>query len=237
MLALVLIALKRPYTFMVLGLVILILGTIAVLKTPTDIFPAIGIPVVSVIWTYVGLAPDDMSGRVVYPYELALTTLVNDIEHIESQNFFGYGVTKIYFQPNVKIDLAVAQVSAASQTVLKNLPPGINPPQVMVYNASTVPVIQLALSSKTRTEVELNDTAQNFLRPQLTTIQGAAIHYPYGGKVRQVRVDLNQEKLQALGLQPQDVVDTIARQNLILPVGTQKIGEFEYNILINDAAD
>ncbi len=182
MLALVLIALKRPYTFMVLGLVILILGTIAALKTPTDIFPAIGIPVVSVIWTYIGLAPDDMSGRVVYPYELALTTLVNDVEHIESQNFFGFGVTKIYFQPNVKIDLAVAQVSAASQTVLKNLPPGINPPQVMVYNASTVPVIQLALSSKTRTEVELNDTAQNFIRPQLTTIQGAAIPFPYGGK-------------------------------------------------------
>ena len=170
MLALVLIALRRPYTFMVLGVVILILGAIAAVRTPTDIFPAIGIPVVSVIWTYVGLAPDDMSGRVVYPYELALTTLVNDIEHIELQNFFGYGVTKIYFQPNVKIDLAVAQVSAASQTVLKNLPPGINPPQVMVFNASTVPVIQLALSSKTRTEVELNDTAQNFIRPQLTTI-------------------------------------------------------------------
>ena len=170
MLALVLIALRRPYTFMVLGVVILILGAIAAVRTPTDIFPAIGIPVVSVIWTYVGLAPDDMSGRVVYPYELALTTLVNDIEHIESQNFFGYGVTKIYFQPKVKIDLAVAQVSAASQTVLKNLPPGINPPQVMVFNASTVPVIQLALSSKTRTEVELNDTAQNFIRPQLTTI-------------------------------------------------------------------
>ena len=235
MLALVLIALRRPYTFMVLGVVILILGAIAAVRTPTDIFPAIGIPVVSVIWTYVGLAPDDMSGRVVYPYELALTTLVNDIEHIELQNFFGYGVTKIYFQPNVKIDLAVAQVSAASQTVLKNLPPGINPPQVMVFNASTVPVIQLALSSKTRTEVELNDTAQNFIRPQLTTIQGAAIPYPYGGKVRQVRVDLNQEKLQALGLQPQDIVDTIARQNLILPVGTQKIGVFEYNVLINDA--
>ena len=137
----------------------------------------------------------------------------------------------------MKIDLAVAQVSAASQTVLKNLPPGINPPQVMVFNASTVPVIQLALSSKTRTEVELNDTAQNFIRPQLTTIQGAAIPYPYGGKVRQVRVDLNQEKLLALGLQPQDVVDTIARQNLILPVGTQKIGEFEYNVLINDAPE
>jgi multidrug efflux pump subunit AcrB len=235
MLALVLIALKRPYTFMVLGLVILILGAIAALKTPTDIFPSIGIPVVSVIWTYVGLAPDDMSGRVVYPYELALTTLVNDIEHIESQNFFGFGITRIYFQPKVKIDLAVAQVSAASQTVLKNLPPGINPPQVIVYNASTVPVIQLALSSKTRTEVELNDTAQNFIRPQLTTIPGAAIPYPYGGKVRQVRVDLNSEKLQALGLQAQEVVDTIARQNLILPIGTQKIGEFEYSVLINDA--
>jgi multidrug efflux pump subunit AcrB len=237
MLALVLIALRRPYTFMVLGVVILILGTIAALKTPTDIFPAIGIPVVSVIWTYVGLSPDDMSGRVVYPYELALTTLVNDIEHIESQNFFGFGITRIYFQPKVKIDLAVAQVSAASQTVLKNLPPGINPPQVMVYNASTVPVIQLALSSKTRTEVELNDTAQNFIRPQLTTIQGAAIPFPYGGKVRQVRVDINQEKLQALGLQPQDIVEAIARQNLILPVGTQKIGEFEYNVLINDAPE
>ena len=198
MLALVLIALRRPYTFMVLGVVILILGAIAAVELRPISFPPSAFRS-SVIWTYVGLAPDDMSGRVVYPYELALTTLVNDIEHIEFADFFGYGVTKIYFQPNVKIDLAVAQVSAASQTVLKNLPPGINPPQVMVFNASTVPVIQLALSSKTRTEVELNDTAQNFIRPQLTTIQGAAIPYPYGGKVRQVRVDLNQEKLQALG--------------------------------------
>jgi multidrug efflux pump subunit AcrB len=237
MLALVLIALKRPYTFVVLGLVILILGTMAALKTPTDVFPAIGIPVISVIWTYVGLSPDDMSGRVVYPYELGLTTLVNDIEHIESQNFFGFGVTKIYFQPKVKIDLALAQVSAASQTVLKNLPPGINPPQIMVFNASTVPVIQLALSSKTRTEVELNDTGQNFIRPQLTTVEGASVPFPYGGKTRQVRVDLSQEKMLALGLQAQDVVDALSRQNLILPVGTQKIGEFEYNVLINDAPE
>ncbi len=237
MLALVLIALRRPYTFMVLGVVILILGIIAALKTPIDIFPAIGIPVVSVVWSYIGLAPEDMSGRVVFPYELILTTLVNDIEHVESQNFFGFAVTKIYFQPKVNIDLAVAQVSAASQTVLKSLPPGIIPPMVVVYNAASVPVIQLALSSKTRSQVELNDTANNFLRPLLTTIRGAAVPIPYGGKRRQVLVDLNQEKLQALGLQAQDVVNTIARQNLIIPVGTEKIGEFEYNVLINDAPE
>ena len=235
MLQLVLIALRRPYTFVVLAILIVILGALAVLKTPIDIFPAISIPVISVIWSYVGLSPDDMSNRILYPYELALTALVSDIEHIESQNYNGFGVNKVYFQPKDKIDLALAQVSASTQTVLKQLPPGIQPPQVIVYNASTVPVIQLAFSSATHTETEVADTVMNFIRPPLTAVRGATIPWPYGGKTRQVRIDLDQEKLLALGLTAQDVVDTIGRQNLILPAGTQKIGEYEYAVMINDA--
>jgi multidrug efflux pump subunit AcrB len=235
MLAIVRIALKRPYTFVVMAMLILIFGTIAWIKTPTDIFPNIGIPVVCVVWTYNGLPPDDMSGRVVYYYERTLSAQVNDIEHIESQSLPGYGVVKVFFQPTVNINMALAQITAASQTVLKLLPPGITPPYVLSFNASSVPILQLALSSDTLSQSQIFDYGQNFIRPQLATVAGAAIPSPYGGKVRQVQIDINQEKLQSYGLSAQDVVSAIAAQNLITPVGTQKIGKFEYVVALNDS--
>ena len=237
MLAIVRIALRRPYTFIVMAMLILIFGVKAWVATPTDIFPNIGIPVVSVVWTYNGLPPDDMSGRVVYYYERAVSATVNDIQHIESQSLLGYGIVKIYFQPNVKIESALSQIAAASETVLKFLPAGITPPYVLTFNASSVPVIQLALSSRTLSETQLFDYGQNFIRPQLATVAGAAVPSPYGGKVRQVQVDLDPAKLRSLGLSAQDVVETIARQNLITPVGTQKIGTYEYLVALNDAPE
>jgi multidrug efflux pump subunit AcrB len=229
------VALRRPYTFIVLALLIAIFGVLSAIKTPTDIFPNIDIPVISVVWTYTGLPPDDMSGRVVYYYERTLSSQVNDIEHIESQSLPGYGVVKIFFQKNVNINSALAQVTAASQTVLKLLPPGITPPYVLSYNASSVPILQLALSSKTIPEQRLFDLGQNFIRPQLATVQGAAIPSPYGGKVRQVQVDLNQTALQAANLSAEDVVSAISAQNLVLPSGTQKIGKFDYNVQLNSS--
>ena len=233
MLAIVRVALNRPYTFVVLAILIVISGVMAAITTPTDIFPGIRIPVISVVWSYNGLPPDDMSGRVVYYYERTLTTQVNDIQHIESQSLPGYGVAKIFFQPNVNISSALAQVTAASQTVLKLLPPGITPPYVLSYNASSVPILQLALSSKSVSQTKLFDLAQNFIRPQLATVAGAAIPSPYGGKVRQVQVDLNMQALQAHSLSPMDVVNAISEQNLILPAGTEKVGKFEYNVELN----
>jgi multidrug efflux pump subunit AcrB len=235
MLAVVRIALSRPYTFVVMAMLIVIFGVTAAIKTPTDIFPNIGIPVVAVVWTYNGLPPDDMSGRVVYYYERTLSAQVNDIEHIESQSLPGYGVVKVFFQPNVNINSALAQITAASQTVLKLLPAGITPPYVLSFSASSVPILQLALSSDTLSEAEIFDAGQNFIRPQLATVAGAAVPSPYGGKVLQVQVDLNQDKLQAYGLSSQDVVEAIERQNVITPVGTQKIGKFEYVVSLNDA--
>ncbi len=227
------IALKRPYTFVVVALLLMIFGPLAIIRTPTDIFPDIKIPVVSVVWTYTGLLPDDMSGRVVYYYERTLTTQVNDIEHIESQSLPGFGVVKIFFQPSVNINAAIAQVTAASQTVLKLLPAGITPPYVLSYNASSVPILQLTLSSHSLPEQKLFDLGQNFIRPQLATVAGAAIPSPYGGKVRQVQVDMNLMALQAAHLSPQDVINAISAQNLILPAGTEKIGKFEYNVELN----
>ncbi len=235
MIAIVRIALSRPYTFVVMAFLILIFGVISAFKTPTDIFPNIGIPVISVVWSYNGLPPEDMSGRVIYYYERTLSSQVNDIQHIESQSLAGYGVVKIFFQNGVNINAALAQVTAASQTVLKLLPPGITPPYVLTFNASSVPILQLALSSKTLTQTQMQDFGQNFIRPQLATVAGAAIPSPYGGKVRQVQVDVNQTKLQGYGLSVQDVVDALAAQNLITPVGTQKIGKFEYTVELNDA--
>src|SRR5580698_3799735 len=235
MLAIVRIALSRPYTFVVMAMLIVIFGVTAAIKTPTDIFPNIGIPVVAVVWTYNGLPPDDMSGRVVYYYERTLSAQVNDIEHIESQSLPGYGVVKVFFQPNVNINSALAQITAASQTVLKQLPAGITPPYVLSFNASSVPILQLALSSDTLSQAEIFDAGQNFIRPQLATVAGAAAPSPYGGKVLQVQIDLNQDKLQAYGLSSQDVVDAIARQNVITPVGTEKVGDFEYVVSLNDA--
>jgi multidrug efflux pump subunit AcrB len=235
MIGIVKIALSRPYTFVVMAVLILIFGVLSAFKTPTDILPNIGIPVVAAIWSYNGLPPEDMSGRVVYYYERSLSSQVNDIAHIESQSLFGYGVVKIFFQPNVNINAALAQVTAASQTVLKLLPPGITPPNVLSFNASSVPILQLALASKSLPEARLFDYGQNFIRPQLATVQGAAIPSPYGGRVRQIQIDLDQHALQARGLSAQDVVIALAKQNLATPVGTQKVGNFEWSVRLNDS--
>src|SRR5246500_1925429 len=235
MIALVRIALSRPYTFVVLALLLLIIGPLAALRTPTDIFPDIRIPVIGVVWQYTGLPPDQMSGRITSPFQRALTTTVNDIEHIVANSYNGVGIIKIFFQPNVDIRTANAQVTAISQTMIKQLPPGATPPLILNYNASTVPIIQLALSGEGLTEQNLADLGINQLRTPLVTVQGAAIPYPFGGKQRQIPIDLNSTALQARGLSGQDVANTLAAQNLITPVGTQKIGEFEYNIQLNNS--
>ena len=235
MVALVRIALSRPYTFVVLALLILIAGPLAALRTPTDIFPDIRIPVIGVVWQYTGLSPDQMSGRMVTPFERALTTTVNDIEHIVANSYNGIGIIKIFFQPNVDIRTANAQVTAISQTLLKQMPPGATPPLILNYNASTVPIIQIALSGEGLTEQNLADIGINQLRTPLITVPGAAIPYPYGGKQRQIQIDINLDQLQSRGLSGQDVANALAAQNLITPVGTQKIGEFEYNLQLNNS--
>ncbi len=227
------IALDRPYTFIVLSLLLLIFGPLAILRTPTDIFPNIGIPVVSVVWSYTGMPPDEMGNRITANFERALSTTVNDIEHLESQSLTGVSVTKIFFQPGVNIDVALSQVTAISQTMLKNMPPGETPPLVLSYNASTIPVIQLALSSAKLSEQEMNDYGNSFIRTQLATVQGSALPYPYGGKSRQVQVDLNSKAMQTYGVSPQDVNNAIGAQNLILPAGTEKIGAYEYSVKLN----
>src|SRR6201994_1197555 len=229
------IALSRPYTFVVLALLILIIGPLAAMRTPTDIFPEIRIPVIGVVWQYTGLPPDQMSGRITTPFERALTTTVNDIEHIVANSYNGIGIVKIFFQPNVDIRTANAQVTAISQTLLKQLPPGATPPLILNYNASTVPIIQLALSGEGLTEQNLADIGINKLRTPLVTVPGAAIPYPYGGKQRQIQIDLNPTALQALGLSGQDVANALAAQNLITPVGTEKIGSFEYTVQLNNS--
>jgi multidrug efflux pump subunit AcrB len=227
------VALKRPYTFVVLALLIALFGLRSTFLTPTDIFPNINIPVISVVWTYTGLLPNDMSGRVIYYYERTLTAQVGDIEHLESQSLDGYGVVKIFFQKNVDIAAAMAQVTAASQTVLKLLPPGITPPYVLSYNASSVPILQLALSSKKLPEMQLFDSGQNFIRPQLATVAGAAVPSPYGGKVLDVQLDLDQHAMQEHNVSAEDVVDSVSAQNLILPAGDEKIGKFDWNVALN----
>ncbi|HTV85945.1 MAG TPA: efflux RND transporter permease subunit [Dyella sp.] len=227
------IALERPLTFIVLALLLLILGPLAILRTPVDIFPNIDIPVVSVVWQYTGLPAEDMNNRIVSGYERALTTTVNDIEHTETNSLNGVGLIKVFFQPNVKIDMAVAQVTAISQTVLKSMPAGTTPPLILVYNASTVPVLQFALSSKQLSETTIFDDANQIVRTFVTSVRGAATPYPYGGKQRQVEVDLNPQALLAHGLAASDVVTAIADQNLILPAGTEKIGDTEYSVRLN----
>jgi multidrug efflux pump subunit AcrB len=233
--ALVRIALSRPYTFVVLALLLLIVGPLAALRTPTDIFPEIRIPVIGVVWQYTGLPPDQMSGRIVTPFQRALTTTVNDIEHIVANSYNTYGVIKIFFQPNVDIRTANAQVTAIAQTMLRQLPPGSTPPLILNYSASTVPIIQLALAGEGLTEQNMFDIATNQLRTPLVTVPGAAIPWPFGGKQRQIQLDINPTAMQALGLSGQDVANALAAQNLITPVGTQKIGNFEYNIQLNNA--
>ena len=227
------VALSRPYTFIVLALLILLVAPITILRTPTDIFPNINIPVISVVWNYTGLSPDQMEGRIVSPYERVLTTTVNDIEHLESTSLNGVAVCKIFLQPYANVTTGIAQTTAVSQTILRSLPAGTVPPLIITYNASSVPILQLALSGKTMQEQDLNDIGMNFLRPQLVTVPGAAVPYPYGGKQRQVMIDLDPGLLQAKGLSPIDVVNAITAQNLILPSGTAKIGQFEYDVDLN----
>jgi multidrug efflux pump subunit AcrB len=226
-------ALRRPYTFVVLGLLIFGIGPLTISRTPTDIFPDIDIPVVSVIWTYTGLSAQDMADRIVSNYERTLSTSVNDIEHVESQSLRGISVVKVFMQPGAKVELAVAQITAVSQAVLRQAPIGTVPPFILQYNASSVPVLQLALSGNGLSEQQLFDLGVNFLRPQIASIPGAQLPYPYGGKQPQVQVDLDPAALQAKGLAPNDVVTAIAAQNLILPGGTSKIGSTEYDVDLN----
>ncbi|MGB9256743.1 MAG: efflux RND transporter permease subunit [Candidatus Korobacteraceae bacterium] len=228
-------ALRRPYTFVVMALIIILLMPLAVVRTPVDIFPDINIPVVSVLWNFTGFAPQEMSDRIVSNAERITTVTVNNIEHIESQSVYGFGVIKIFFQPQVNIQTALAQTTAAMQTILRSLPPGSTPPLIIQYTASTTPIVQLGLSSKTLPDQTLFDLGQNFLRTQLATVQGAATPYPYGGKIRQVQVDLDMPRLQAYGLSPSDVVNAINSQNIITPSGTAKIGSIEYQVEMNSA--
>jgi multidrug efflux pump subunit AcrB len=229
-------ALRRPYTFVVMSILILIMGGLAIVRTPTDIFPTIDIPVVSIIWNYSGLVPQEMSDRVVSVTERALTTTVDNIEHIESQSLYGIAVVKVFLQPNANIQQGIAQITAISQTQLRQLPAGSTPPLILAYSASSVPVLQLALSGNNLSEQELNDYGLNFIRTQLITVPGASVPYPYGGKQRQVQVDLNTTALQSKGLSALDVVNAISVQNLILPTGTSKIGSREYDVSIPNAA-
>lgn len=226
-------ALRRPYTFVVLSLMLFILAPVVISRTPTDIFPNIDIPVVSVVWQYTGMSAQDISERIVYITERALTTTVNNIEHVESQSMNGIAVVKIFFQPHANISSAIAQVTAISQTQLRQLPQGTTPPLIITYNASTVPILQLAISGQGVSEQQLYDLGNNFIRPQLVTVPGTAIPNLYGGKQRQVQVDLNIQALQSKGLSPSDVVSAIGNQNLILPGGTSKIGRLEYSVEMN----
>ena len=226
-------ALRRPYTFIVMAIVILILTPITILRTPTDIFPEINIPVVSVVWFYSGMSPQDMANRIVANSERGITTTVNDIEHMESQSVYGLGVIKVFFHPGTNVQGAIAQITSISQTTVRGLPPGTTPPLIISYSASTTPIIQLGLSSKTLPEQQLFDLGQNFLRTYLATVPGAATPYPYGGKIRQIQVDLDLPKLQAYGLEPTDIVNAVNAQNIILPTGTMKLGPLEYDIEMN----
>src|SRR5262245_40188540 len=217
-------ALRRPYTFVVMALVIAVLGILSIVTTPVDIFPSINIPVVTVIWTYGGLSPVEMEGRIVTVSERAFTTTVNGIEHIESVSLRGVALTRLYFQPNVPIEAAIAQVNAQSQQIVRVLPPGIFPPLILQYNAASVPVLLASLSSDQLSEQELNDIGNNFISTQLVTVQGSSIPVPYGGKVRIVQVDIDPDALYTRGLSPQDVNTAIQAQNVILPAGTAKMG-------------
>ena len=229
------IALTRPYTFIVLALLILILSPVIILRTPTDIFPNIDIPVVSVAWTYTGLNPEELEGRLTTPYEKILTSLVDNIEHIESTTYNGTAVVKVFLQPSASLDTANAQVTAASQYIIRQLPPGTLPPEVINFSASSVPILQLGLSGKGLSEQQLNDIGQNFIRPQLVTVPGAVVPLPYGGKQRQVMINMNQELMQSKGIAPLDVLNAVNAQNVVAPSGTAKIGANEYDIRLNSA--
>src|SRR6201987_6009308 len=229
-------ALRRPYTFVVMAILILAMGVLEIFRTPTDIFPNINIPVVSIIWNFTGLVPKDMNDRIISITERALTTTVDNIEHIESQSLYGVAVVKVFLQPTASVDRGVAQITAVSQTQLRQLPPGTTPPLILADSASSVPVLQLALSGQGLSEQQLNDYGLNFIRTQIITVPGASVPYPYGGKQRQVQVDLNPAALQSKRLSALVVVNAISLQNLILPTGTSKIGSKEYDVSIPNAA-
>src|ERR1700679_1698733 len=226
-------ALRRPYTFVVMALVIIIMFFVTLFRTPVDIFPSIYIPVVSIVWYYTGMAPQDMADRIVANSERGITTTVNDIEHMESQSVYGLGVIKVFFRPGTNVQGAIAQITAIAQTTVRSLPVGTTPPLIISYSASTTPIVQLGLSSKTLPEQQLFDLGQNFLRNYLATVPGAATPFPYGGKLRQIQVDLDIPRLQANGLSPNDIVNAVNAQNLILPAGTAKIGSLEYQVEMN----
>jgi multidrug efflux pump subunit AcrB len=228
-------ALRRPYTFVVVAVLLAILGGAAIVTMPVDIFPYIDIPVVSVVWSYNGLSPEEMEKRMVTTFERAMTTTVNDIEHIESQTYSGVSVTRVYFQPNAKVELALAQITAISQTLLRPMPPGTTPPSIIKYDASSVPIIQLGLQSDSMSEQELFDMGQNFIRTQLATIQGASVPLPYGGRFRQVMVDLNPDQLTSKGLSASDVSSALGNQNLIFGAGTAKIGDTDFQVRLNSS--
>src|SRR5882724_723941 len=225
------VALDRPYTFIVLAVLILVLSPIMILRTPTDIFPNIDIPVIAVAWQFTGMNPEELEGRLTSTYERVLTTTVDNIEHLESTTVNGQAIVKIYLQQGASLDTANAQVTAVSQTILRQLPPGTLPPLIINYSASSVPILQLALSGLS--EQQLNDLGLNFLRTQLVTVPGAVVPYPYGGKQRQVMVNLNPGLLQSKGLSAADIVTAVNQQNLVLPSGTAKIGQFEYDVDLN----
>ncbi|HSU96907.1 MAG TPA: efflux RND transporter permease subunit, partial [Gemmatimonadaceae bacterium] len=230
-------ALRRPYTFVVVSILIALFGVVSALKMPTDIFPEINIPLVTVVWQYGGMPPEEMERRIVSPSERYYSATVGGIEHIESQSINGVGIIKVYFQPGTDIPTALAEITSASQTAVKNLPPGIQPPIILRFNATDVPVLQIGVDSKTLSETQLYDLATNTMRLQLATIQGVSMPAPYGGKARQIMVDLNPEAMYAKGVSPSDVSNAINAQNLILPSGTAKFGSREYYIRLNSSPD
>src|SRR5271163_1928997 len=229
------IALSRPYTFIVLAILILIAAPVVIMGTPTDIFPNINIPVVSIAWSYTGLNPEELEGRITTPYEKVLTTLVDNIQHIESTTVAGQAIVKVYLQPGASLDTANAQVSAASEFQLRSLPPGTLPPQIINFSASTVPIIQIGLSGKGLSEQQLNDYGLNFVRTQLVTIPGAVVPSVYGGKQRTIMVNMDPRAMQSKGLSPNDVLTALGTQNIVQPGGTAKIGQDEYDIHINSS--
>src|SRR3984885_10039607 len=228
-------ALRRPYTFVVMAMLIVVAGVYSILQMPTDILPEINIPVISVVWQYGGLPPDEMEMRFTGNFERILTTTVNGIEHMESQSLYGVSVTKIFFHPGTKMEMANAQVTAISQTLLKQFPVGATPPLVVNYSASNVPILQGSIHSDTLSEQQLFDLTSNFLRTGLATVQGAQMPYPYGGKQRQVMIDIDLPRLYALGLSPNDVNNAVQAQNLVLPAGTAKIGHQELLFRLNSS--
>ena len=229
------VALSRPYTFIVVALLLLLISPLVILRTPTDIFPNVNIPVVAVLWNYTGLSAEEMEERITTGFERGLTTSVSDMEHIESQTVNGRSIVKVFFHPAVKVEMAVAQVTALAQSSVRQMPPGTTPPYILVYSASSVPILQLGLSGKGLNEQQLFDFATQQIRTALATVQGAAIPWPYGGKQRQVMIDIRQDLLKEKGLSPADVVNAVSQQNLILPAGTSKIGQFEYDVDLNSS--